>query len=382
MDVVSETPLSVTPSLRDSSEIAASIERLRCRGNDVAARVSIAIVDRIVLGVRSGEPLDATATCVGLEPSQVIDIVAALGTWLIHVYKVAIGKDDYDLAVQQHQPTLFRVHQDDILVPLGYEKSATQPRDIARSVAAILKHEPDNAEVQRWVDRNYPTTTGVLTVGDVFSAWRWSQLALLEKIDLVSHSIAFAQICVAAFDLLDVAILDAREGARSIVEIESRLRHRLDLDSLERAVTKLAWANEARVAKTTSLLEGARAGSRELEESLQRDLRLLAAELCATRLWGVKHISSLREGQVLRIVERAGLVPQRDTRSALREVRRALIARGLRKDLDVLLADATSALGAGLEDQFWSAVEARLSGDPQWRSDFQELLADAAKASA
>jgi len=361
---------SLTPT-RALSRVP-SIEKLRDRATQETDKLDISTLTAVVNGLRSVSPLAQIATQVALDETEILDIVADLGSWLIHSHGMAEG--EIVSAASMKQQALFQNKKKGVIIPVGFEKRAGEKRrNVAKSVRAIIVHDPDDAELARYLDRKYPSDIGVLSGRDVFVVWRIATLGRLDELDEASDLRSFAQVMVEAFDLLDVTLADAEAAKQSLIA-----GCVADMEELTSSLVKLAWLNEGRIKKTISLLERAREDASDSAiQTLQRDLAMLTRELAESPRWRTDSIGALTQGQVLRLIERAGLGRAEDARKIETEIRRRLIEAGLKNDLDLLVPDAVAAVRMGQEEVFWNAVEDRASGVSNWRAKLDSALAGA-----
>jgi hypothetical protein len=82
----------------------------------------------------------------------------------------------------------------------------------------------------------------------------------------------------------------------------------------------------------------------------------------------------------MRLIESLGLAEASDHRRTESGMRDTLLERGLRKDVDFLLPIGIEAMRVGCEDAYWTAVDAFTVGDPRWRDELADALADAVAA--
>ena len=392
MEMTSKTVLTKVPA----------IERLREQAKASTSRIDLASVRCVVDGIIAGLPLDAVARGTSfvetqrldddgnaktLTPAeQVMDLVAELGTWLVHVH--GTKKVAYSVAAECEQLSLFalpetstpvaskrskKAKKPKVVIPLGFERKAWHKRDVTNSIIAIVLNQPDDEELSRWLDRKYRSDVGVLSGKDVHTLWLLAQIGRIEDVDKMSKEPAFAQVMVAAFDLLDVSLTDAVGGLSTLYEM-GKHKIPLNVERAQRAATMAVWLHEARLSQVINLAQAA-ANDRSGETYLLHELERLASYIEGHRSIRPLKLESLSGGQVQRLVERAGLGRQEDERKLEAEIRRKLTEMGLRKDMDRLLPMGMRALNVGLESTFWSAIEARRSGDPDWRYDLDEAMA-------
>lgn len=337
-------------------------------------RVSLSQIVSFVKLLRSTTPLADVAASTNLTEEEVIDLGARLGTWLTHVS----GSVDAEiiLAVEMEQPQLFHDSDDTkVIIPVGFERRPKQRREINRSLATIIRHNPDEATLSRFLDRLYPSKTSVLAARDVFIVWRFAQLGRLDGLANISpNHPAFCRTMVSAYNLLETAIADAEQAVNVLVDESA------DLESLASACVKVRWMNEARIGRLERQVQHASSGPTALG-MLRRHQRTFAIEVSSVpAAWRIDDISQLREGQVLRLVQASGLVNEESARREALEIRTRLIeldaenGSDLSKDLDLLVPEGVRAKRAGLEMEFWDAIESRLAGDPDWRDRLESAF--------
>ena len=364
-------------TLTSALKRVAAIERLRVSANAAPPRLTPEQVRMVVDGLKFAYPLERIVESSGLAADAVLLLTGSLGTWLTHVH--GGSEATYTFAIDHEQQQLFRPGDEGIVIPLGFERRGDQRRDVARSVAAVITHNPDDTEISRFIDRKYPAAVGVLSGRDVYTVWRVAQLGRIDEMDLVSKSAAYAQVVVAAFDLLDTTITDALNGVAYLTELAesatSAFGSAEDLADLADACIKVSWVNEGRMLRLTNALDRTQASQSDSAfRSLLREVRLFARASATPGGSPPRSIAGLTEGQVQRLVEQAGLGPAVDARKVESTIRQKLIAMGLRNDVDRLLPEAMRAVSAEVEDQFWEALTARQNGDTEWRLILDEAL--------
>lgn len=355
------------------------IDRLEELAAVEARRFSLEQVTTFVELLRSITPADAIAAATGLPEDAVIDLGAKLGTWLTHVE----GSVDVKIvaAAKLQQSQLFQDPESStVVIPVGFERRAKQRRDIARALATIIAHNPDEATLSRFLDRLYPSRTSVLAARDVFIVWRFAQVGRIDGLSNISPNPAFCRTLVSAFNLLDTSIQDAENAVATLVDQTAT-----PTDLVE-ACVKAAWVNEARISRL------ARVCTRAVEEPqtveiLRRAQQSFAFEVAAAPgAWSFTDIAQLLEGQILRIVQAAGLVNEETSRREALDIRSRLIeidmehGSDLSKDLDLLVPEGLRAKRAGIEVEYWEAIESRLAGDPAWRDQLEAAFNAAPKS--
>lgn len=382
----------------------ATIERMRQHKADDEAKVTVSQVRGVVDGLIACRSLDEIAGTTKLEPSKVLDIVATFGTWLTHV--LGGSGADTTTASDLAQAPLFQFPcakatkktkaaakvkatakkaatkaatkatkkvaptgaSIQVVIPAGFERSAWHKRDVSKALASIVVANPDNELITRYIARQYPTSSKVLTFEMVAVIWRFATVGRLDEIDQVNpDSAAFTRLVVAAYDLLEVARRDAIAGIRLLASADTS-----DIDALRQACTKARWVAEGEIAKIESLV-AAVASRPSAETVLVKELKFLARRIEANpSRYLIGSIAELMDGQVRRIGAAAGLQVEGANRSDEVQIRRQLQDMGLSSDVDRLVPDGLKALQAGIIDTFWDAMERRVDGDPAWDEDLAD----------
>lgn len=353
------------PEVIDALEKLASVE---------IRRYSLDQVVSFVQQLRAGTSATDIASNTGLSEEDVIDLGAKLGTWLTHVFGSVSAK--IVIAAKQEQPMLFTEPKGKkVVIPVGFERRGKQRREITRALATVIRHNPDEATLSRFLDRLYPSKNSVLTARDVFMVWRFAQLGRLAGLAEISpkHP-AFCQTMVSAYNLFETSIQDAEQAVKTLTDTTA------SVDDLAAACVKVGWLHQARIERFSRLVAAvANGGSPHLLRQHQERLALEVS--AAPRAWTITDISQLLEGQVLRLVQAAGLVNEESSRREALEIRARLIeldaehGSDLSKDLDLLVPEGLRAKRAGLEMEYWDAVDARINGDPTWRSQLEAAFA-------
>ncbi len=350
------------------------IEKLEALASIETQRITLPQIVSFVKLLREVTPLADVASSTNLTEEEVIDLGARLGTWLTHVS----GSVSAEIVVEatMEQPQLFpESDENTVIIPIGFERRPKQRREINRSLATIVRHNPDEATLSRFLDRLYPSKTSVLAARDVFIVWRFAQLGRLDGLANISPAHpAFCRTMISAYNLLETAIADAEQAVVVLTDEES------DVDDLAAACIKARWLNEARISRLERQVQHAKSDPSALD-MLRRHQRTFAVEVSSVpHAWRIDDLAHLREGQVLRLVQASGLVNEENARREALEIRTRLIdldaenGSVLSKDLDLLVPEGVRAKRAGLEMEFWDAIEARLAGDPDWRDRLESAF--------
>jgi hypothetical protein len=450
-----------------------SIEALRSYKAAPMFRPTLDQLTGVVVGLQQGyTSLSEIASSTGLTEDDVLRVVADLGSWLAK----SLGGAKYDTgnAIDEQALPLFQsvtptpprdrsgkakkapapkapakrsrkaTKTERIIIPPGFEPTATHGRDVTNSLAAIVKHNPPAETLTRFQSRTYTVTPQVLSYPIVTVVWLFAKLdrlgahddayecqlvaatdeakrtlrqtkatiasaqrdgrsnpeALAAKTrqqarydDLAgqlenyrlrhlsslidptsrergSSQRVLAEILVEAYDLLEVARLDAITGVDVLVSGST------DLVQLGAACAKAAVLDEATLRQVSRKIEAALARP-EAMSVLTRELRFFAKHVEARPgYFRPSTIGDLTEAQVRKIATRAGLAVDDDaaTRSCEHKVRGRLRGLGLEADADRLVPLGVRATQVGLDEKYWSILTARLQGDAGWVAALEDLF--------
>jgi len=352
------------PEVIDTLETLASVEIRRYSLEQVVSFVEL---------LRTGTSAADIAAGTGLSEEDVIDLGAKLGTWLTHVFGSV--EAEIIIAAKQDDPSSLKSKGKKVVIPVGFERRGKQRREINRALATVIRHAPDEATLSRFLDRLYPSKNSVLTARDVFMVWRFAQLGRISGLAGISpkHP-AFCRTMVSAYNLLETSILDAEHAVKTLVNLKATV------EELSAACVKVGWMHQARIERFERLLSSVSSGNSE--HLLRKHQERLAMEVAAApQAWHITDIAQLLEGQVLRLVQASGLVNEENSRREALEIRARLIeidaehGSDLAKDLDLLVPEGLRARRAGLEMEYWDAIDSRINGDPTWRSQLEAAFA-------
>ena len=353
------------PRMRDrvaeqATRDRSAIEKLRAdvarRAADEAARPGVNEVTVIVNDLLKVVPLDTTAAQMprstqAEQVRMVLDVVATFGTWLTHSQGPALQNSLNQIQIAY--------------IPAGYEPTASHRRDVTKALTAIVLSKPSADVISRFVSRTYRNRSGSLTYALVAGVWMFSQCGRLEKIDKVSSDSVFHNLVVSAYDLLDVARLDAIAG---IDHLRSQPDPVAAIDEILLSCGKARWLAERRVNRIERV---AREGSSEqLREELRSFARAARGDHTALH---PESIAVLNAGHVMRICTAAGIKVEDDTRNDEVEIRSRLRALGLSIDADRLVPEALRAIQRGQADAFWAIMQSRIDGDSTWADQLEDL---------
>lgn len=378
-----------------------AIERLRSAPKVEMDKPTVAQLRGIVDGLALVQPLSDIAAQTGLEESRVLDLVAKLGTWLTHVnggsgavpvsradesqqilFQVAAsarprpGGDERQSGRKQHPSLASRSRRESeppkVYVPLGFERRGPHKRDVSRALAAVVVADPDDATLTRFIEREYPTRSRVLTFTVLSSVWWHAANGYLDNIDTLNpDNPVLGELLVEAYDLLAASISQAQEGIKALYDGDVS-----DLDRLAHACTKARWLAEAEIARLERGVNAARHDPKATPV-LRRELAFFHQRVVANwRSYDIG-VGELNAGQVRRIAEAAGIRVETTSRAEETEIRNRLKEMNFTSDLDRLVPAGLRAAEAGAIDTFWEAMEERRAG----RVDWQERLAEAISAS-
>lgn len=367
------TLAAAPPPLRGDPAVIARLRALQTP--DVSDRVTLPQLQAIVAGLRSAYSLAELAADSGLSQDRVLDEVVQLGLWCSHVW----GASNTELhPAGSEQLVLFQP-------PPGADQPVTvsptltdAKRDISLALAAVVTHNPSHSDLRRYVNRRYPPDLAVLTFAQVAFVHRAAQLDRLADLELVNEgNVSLARVFVAGFDLLTVAVRQARAAVRLLASADIS-----DLPAVRDATISARFLGERRMAKIERVADMAeKSDTAQGVALLAKELRFFGREVDATpRVWLLSGIEQLSDGQVLRIATSSGLRVEASTRTESFEIRRRLADLGLSSDADRLVPEALRATDVGCADQYWLAMQRRVDGDDAWPSELQTALRAASPA--
>lgn len=373
-------PLTRSRIAEQAQRDRSTIERLRARSKKSVPEIkpTVADITTIVTDLLNVVPLEDTAakmprTDKDQQVKMVLDTIGTFGTWLTH----SVGASGADVAFVRDEPQLSlfqtvntvvkqlkpsRRHQPaSVKIPMGYEPSAWHKRDVTRALAAVVTSAPNADVIARFVARTYRTRSSGLTYPLVAGVWMFAIRSRLDKVDQVSNDPVFHGQVVAAYDLLDVARLDAIDA------LERLAGGTLKPAAARKAISKSRWLAEAELGRIEHLLNTDQAAYSRAVEQLQRRLAVDAAR------YRPVSIAALSAGQIQRVCAAAGLKIENDRVSEEAEIRGRLRQMGISVDSDRLVPEALRALEKGTLDAFWEIMQARLDGDTTWGEQLQDL---------
>ena len=330
-------------------------------------RFTVQEASTLIDALRNVTPLSETAKLCGLTPAEVLDLTGKLGTWLTH--SVGSAGADTETSRSRAQLSLFQdARENVVVVPPGFERRGKQRRDVNKALAAIVVHAPSESDLVRWHDRAYPDDQIAMTARDVYVWWSFARLGRIEELSDVSTSVGFSRIMVEAFDLLNVAITDAAASLAIAVDESASAEDVAD------CCAAMLWVHEARVLKLQRLARIC-AGSGDVT-ALRREQRSFRTDVARSPMFQVTDLADLSQGQVVKIVQAAGLA-ETTSRKDESELRKRLIDLGLERDLDLLVPLGLRAGQRDLDSVFWSAIDLRAKSDPNWRLELDEAIFEA-----
>jgi hypothetical protein len=355
--------------------------------------------------------LDRTARLVGLNPDQVLDTVTEMGKWLLQSNKLELPTL---VTAQEYRDKVAKLgarsvrYKDHAAGQLSMFNMPSRPADkrrrtqleyiapapdgfldqggrtLHKPLAALLAHDISDDQIDRWVARTFTASLPMLTFPVVAAVWRMATLGMLDRLDQVSPSPNFAKVAVEAWELLEYARRDAIVTVATLIgsmltaadaPLPDTLRVQLATDAIRRSEAA-RWLCEQDLTRVS------RAAKALLDEP--RAQQTFAAELKYLRqrahthpgVYRIGDIAQIREGQMIRIVQLAGLPTEAPDPKGTADIRRKIRALDLGRDVDQLVPNAVVASQAGRLDRFLSILEARASGDDSWLGQMLELAAE------
>jgi len=359
-----------------------AIERLRVRVPQRETAVELDQASCIVEMIQDGwQGLDAIVSTTGLSRDKVLSTVVDLGTWLgqsvnagANVTAVEFSKavgDEHMVTDTPGQQSLFPQHTDTrVVIPPGFDRRAVG-RDVSKAISQIVRADPDEAVLRRWLMRKHHYVHMVLGFETVAMVHRVCQLDRLGEIEELCDRGTFnhelARLLVEAYDFLDVARADAVASVQRVLDVEVDT---VDLDAALRDAAEASWLHQAEFSRMLAALES---GSRlRITDALDR---LQTAAGRAPEVFTPRGVCELSDGQVLRLAQREGFDTEGTNRTDADLVRTWVTEAGLGADADLLVADGVRVGRAGLGAEFREALARRAKGDLDWSEELNEALA-------
>lgn len=267
-----------------------------------------------------------------------------------------------------------------VIVPIGFEARGRKRRDVRQALANIVVSVEDETLsdelIMRYLARQFPVRTQVLTYSVLATVWKFSLLGRFADIGAVNATDqAFQETIVDAFDTINDARSSALDGIRELLDGADGEEDLLDPSALAASAVKCRWLAEGEIVRLERSIALALAGGDK--RLLSRALRSFAVRVRATPVaFSPNSISALNEMHILRIAQAAGL-PTESDRAIDRQVRERLIGLGFSTDLDQLVPQGVRSVLGGYPDAFFHSLEARRDGDPEWESVLRRAMADA-----
>lgn len=339
-----------------------------------AAKPTLGQVKRICADIRSGVPLAKTATRLklgaGIDAERfVLDVVATFGTWLAH--SVGSSGMEVEYAAHKEQQELIPspvVSGSLVTAPLGYEPTAAHRRDVGKALAAIAALGDDTEVISRFVSRTYAQRPAQIDYPLIAGVWGFASRGRLAELKFVSDDLVFQGLAVDAYDLLDVARLDAEKALRQLVDIDD-----VESPAIASLVSASYWVDEPRM---SSILRASElSGQSDVAKSrIARDLAALRMAYSARPSMVVPAaVGALSLGQVQRICASSGIKVRSENRLEETEIRASLKEMGLSIDADRLVPVALKCADNGDLDSFWDVMQLRVDGAPNWSDMLEEL---------
>jgi hypothetical protein len=375
----------VTPIADQGRE---AIQRLRDRTQARATPITLDQVATVVAKVQEGNcSLDAMSAAAKLTSDQVIGIIVDLGTWLGQSIKAGAGAivSEHDEAPGPVEGTgagsQSRAHTDDyVVLPPGFER-ALVGRDLSKAVSQIVRADPSEPMLRRWLMRRYHHIHQILDFGVVASVHRICQIGRLGEIDQLADrngefQAELARVLYEAYDLLDFARDDACKAVMRLTEkVGTPLLGDTTLTAVARDLHQASWLQEAAFMRLRRLIDEAKqSGSQSRLEIGLAQLRRAATLDPVTYL--PTAVAMLNDGQVRRLAEREGLRITGTDHQEADTVRNWVAAAGMTSDADLLVPAGIQALQAGLGDTFCDALERRSEGDLDWADELNGALVE------
>jgi hypothetical protein len=333
--------------------------------------INVEQVTFIVTSLAAGDAFDVAVNNIVCDRSDtasreqlVLDIVATFGTWVAH--SLGRATDVYEYAAYSKSTAVAGAIEK--FIPMGYEPSASHGRNLTKALSAIIYHKPDSGVINRFVARTYTLGNPCLNYFIVAGVWGLATTNRLANIDLISDDIVFHSQTIEAFDLLDIARVDANKAVDKLLTLV-----KLNPKIVIKLCNQAFWLDEYNFTKLRRAAELAatnKAGIDRFEYELKHLQRLINANYKA---YHIEAVRSLTLSHVRHISTMAGLELEPNNTAKETKIRSILKTMNLDGDSDQLVLEALNCAKNGNLDKFWAVMQARISGDAAWAQQLSEL---------
>lgn len=381
-----------------------AIAQLRTLQPAQRVTASAAQIRTIIEDINDARPLDVTAgrgELADLGADGILEVVAQFGMYRARVKKRNAPKAEalawYDsgmlfppsrtevLAQRQRQIRRAKRRNEEIdwdhippvILPHGYEKGSGHRRDLGKSIAAIVVTGVEDEEIIRFVARHYEEASALLSADHVHLLWWTLSHGLADKLtQLQSNHATLAGLLVQAYDLLDVARIDAITALADVLSASSD-----DIVGLRDALSRCRWLSPGEIGRLERVVVEFERGRDNA--SLRK---ILTSRLGNFASWvrnnpdtfALTDVSQMSEAQLRAVLTLTGLsTDEAAEKEIVGELRANLTRMGLGADLDREIAEGLRAAKFGRLEEFYASRQARVDGDPDWAVAYAESLADA-----
>lgn len=275
---------------------------------------------------------------------------------------------------KRHGKALLTAAAPVVLLPAGFDKDSAHGRDVEKSLAALAVDELETAEVIRFVERHLADKGVELEACHVHSLHLCIRHGLTDRLLEVAGlartehgiekvgagNIGAAGLLVQAYDLLELFRADAMSALVRLVDEQESLQER------RHAAATARWLAPGELERIERLLDQAIA--RPGNESLTR---LVATAVYNLRLRPpvLARVEDMTSAHITQVLRLAGLETDRAEQKAIEaELRTRLKELGLANDLDQEIPEGVRAWRSGRLEAFYASRQARVEGDPDWKS--------------
>jgi hypothetical protein len=318
----------------------------------------------IVSDILSNAPLKKTAkkfSKVANAENFILDIVATFGTWLTH----SEGKVTTEFVLNKDLKSIKNIEKF-VVIPDGYEPNASHGRDLLKALTAILVIKPSDETVVRFVSRTYRNRTDLLDYPLIAGVWKFATIDRLNTIKNVNQDEVFYSQVIASYELLNKHIDKSNDIVKNIVLKNYQPK------KLISELAKVIWLNETEFSKILIILTkiNLKTNQEQFDITYNSLVKIIKNDFSRYYFTSIRELSA---GQVRRICEAEGLIPDESEKIDELEIRNNLKSLGLIRDADVLVPEAIRAYQKGLSSEFWAVMNARAEGDLSWTVMLQEL---------
>ena len=252
------------------------------------------------------------------------------------------------------------------MIPKGYEPESNNNRDITRAIVAIIKNDPSDELITRFVDRTYRLRNSNITLSSLNSITSFSNRNRFYELSKVSEDPIYQISIAQSFYLLYNSIVDAEKTIHKLSTLCNEFIK--NYKKIYNELLSIVWLSEASILRFMSLKD-----KNSRHELIKSEFNFLLKKL-QIELANINKIGDLNSGQIRRLASTYNIIVDQPSRENETKIRSTLKQLGLGSDADILVSDAIRAEEINKLEEFWSIIQLRIDGDITWSEQLEELL--------